>query len=85
MIIACISLALLTVVGTTRAQADCCGFDLLAAPFVAAGAIAEGAAEVSAEIVTAPFTAFSCGNCGITLCDTYFPKVAFAPCGCGEY
>jgi hypothetical protein len=35
--------------------------------------------------VTAPFTAFSCGNCGITLCDTYFPKVAFAPCGCGEY
>ena len=44
LIIACLSIALLMVVGVTRAQADCCGFDLLAAPFVAAGAIVVGAA-----------------------------------------
>ncbi len=83
--IACLSLALLMVVGVTTAQADCCGFDLLAAPFVAAGAIVGGAAVVSAAIVTAPFTALSCDHCGISLCDTcYYPKVAFAPCGCGQ-
>ena len=86
LIIACLGLALLMVVGATRAQADCCGFDLLAAPFVAAGAVVEGAAVGSAAIVTAPFAALSCGSCGISLCDTcYSPKVAFAPCGCSQH
>ena len=84
--IACLSLALLMVVGTTTAQADCCGYDVLAAPFVAAGAVVEGAVVASAAIVAAPFTALSCNSCGISLCDTcFYPKVAFAPCGCGQY
>ena len=80
LMIACLSIALLMVVGVTRAQADsCCGLDLLAAPFVAAGAIVEGAAVVSAAIVTAPFTALSCGNCGLGFCDTCNPGLAFYP------
>jgi len=70
LMIGCLSLALLMMVGVTRAQADsCCGLDALAAPFVAAGTIVEGAAVVSAAIVTAPFAAFSCGNCGFSLCN----------------
>ncbi len=76
LIIACLSIALLMVVGVTRAQADCCGFDLLAAPFVAAGAIVVGAAAIAA----APFTAFSCGNCGIAYCNPCNnPPVTYVP------
>ena len=84
--IACLALALFMVVGTTSAEAQCCGLDVLAAPFVAAGTIVAGAAVVSAAIVTAPFTALSCNSCGISLCDScFYPRVAYAPCGCGQY
>ena len=68
--IACLALAFFIIGGTTRAEAQCCGLDILAGPFVAAGAIAYGAVAVSAAIVTAPFTALSCGSCGVNLCNT---------------
>ncbi|SPF45645.1 exported hypothetical protein [Syntrophobacter sp. SbD1] len=64
--------------GLFSAQADCscstcpCWGDVLAAPFVAAGAIVYGAVAVSAAVVTAPFAALSCGNCCASLCN---------PCG----
>jgi len=79
--IGCLSLAFLMIVGVTEAQADnCCGLDVLAAPFVAAGAIVWGAAAASAAIVTAPFTALGCGNCGISLCNPCSnPGVTYAP------
>ncbi len=80
LVIACLALALFMVVGTTRAEAQCCGLDVLAAPFVAAGAIVEGAVVVSAAIVTAPFNALSCGKCGIDLCNSCgFPWIAYYP------
>ena len=66
LLIACMALALLVLVAPTRAEAQCCGADVIAAPFVAAGAIVVGAVEVSAAIVTAPFTALSCGSCNLT-------------------
>ena len=78
LIIACLALALLMVVGTTRAEAQCCWGDTLAAPFVAAGAVVYGAVAVSAAVVAAPFTALSCGSCGVSLCSpcsvTYVPS-----------
>ncbi|SPF39059.1 exported hypothetical protein [Syntrophobacter sp. SbD1] len=71
LIITCLALAVLLLVApTTRAEAQCCGLDILAAPFVAAGAIVYGAVAVSAAVVTAPFTALSCGTCGVSLCNT---------------
>ena len=80
LVIGCLALALLMIVGTTTAQADsCCGLDVLAAPFVAAGAIVGGAVMVSAAIVTAPFTALSCGNCGLASCASCYPGFAFYP------
>jgi len=80
LIIACLALALFMVVGTTRAEADCCGLDALAAPFVAAGATVEGAALVSAAIVAAPFAAYSCDNCGISFCNSCgYPEIAYFP------
>ena len=82
LVIACLALAFLMVVGTTRAEAQCCGADVIAAPFVAAGAIVEGAAVVSAAIVTAPFAALSCGTCGVSPCNMCLPKVTFAPGNC---
>jgi hypothetical protein len=86
LIIACLALAALMIVGTTRAEAQCCGLDLLAAPFVAAGAIVEGAAVISYDIVTAPFYAFSCGTCGINFCNSCkSPKVGLAPGNYGQY
>ncbi len=65
LMIACLALACLMIVGTTRAEAQCCWGEWIAAPFVAAGTIAEGAVVASAAIVTAPFTALSCGTCGV--------------------
>jgi hypothetical protein len=86
LIIACLALASLMIVGTTRAEAQCCGLDMIAAPFVAAGAIVEGAAMVSYAVVTAPFTALSCGTCGVSLCNTCnSPKVSLAPGNYGQY
>ena len=86
LIIACLALAALMIVGTPRAEAQCCGLDLLAAPFVAAGYIVEGAAIVSYDVVTAPFYAFSCGTCGISLCNPCnSPKVGLATGNNGQY
>jgi hypothetical protein len=80
LVIACLVIASLLIDGTSRAEAQCCGLDVLAAPFVAAGAIAYGAVVVSAAVVTAPFTAFSCGNCGLTACNLC--NINFCnPCG----
>ena len=79
LIIACMALAFLMIVGTTRAEAQCCGLDYLAAPFVAAGYIVEGAVVVSAAIVTAPFTALSCGTCGVSLCNPCNSPVTYVP------
>jgi hypothetical protein len=82
LIITCLALAFLMIIGTTRAKAQCCWGDAIAAPFVAAGATVEGAVVVSAAVVTAPFTALSCGTCGISLCNPCSnPGVAFVP-GC---
>ena len=69
LIAASLSLALLMMVGPARAEAQCCFGNVIAAPFVAAGAIVVGAAEVTAAVVSAPFSAFSCGSCGISLCN----------------
>ena len=94
LIIMCLALAFLMIVGTTRAEAQCCWGDAIAAPFVAAGAIVVGAAEVSAAIVTAPFTALSCGSCGVSLCSPYCfsacnpcgsPPVSYVPGNYGRY
>ncbi len=80
LIIACLALSLLMVVGTTTAEAQCCWGDALAAPFVAAGAIVYGAVAVSAAIVAAPFTALSCGSCGVSLCNPCSaPPVTYVP------
>jgi len=77
LVIALIALASITMLGTTRAEAQCCYGDWLAAPFVAAGAIVGGAVMASAAIVSAPFTALSCGTCGVPSCNpcgvTYVP------------
>jgi hypothetical protein len=81
LVVACLAIAVLMIAGVTRVQAQsCCGLDVLAAPFVAAGAIVEGAVVASAAIVTAPFSALSCGTCGINLCNPCGPpKVSWAP------
>ena len=81
LVIACLAVALFMVVGATRAEAQCCGLDVLAAPFVAAGTIVEGAVLVSAAVVTAPINALSCGNCGISLCNPCsFPWAYYPHC-----
>ncbi len=86
LIIACLAVAALMIFGTTRAEAQCCGLDVLAAPFVAAGYIVEGAAVVSYAVVTAPFAAFSCGTCGISACNPCnTPRVGLAPGNYGQY
>jgi hypothetical protein len=79
--IACLGFAFLMIVGATRAQAEsCCYLDALAAPFVAAAAVVETTAVATAAVVTAPFTALSCGTCGVSLCNTCsYPKVAYVP------
>jgi len=77
--IACLALALFMIVGTTRAEAQCCWGDVIAAPFVAAGTVVYGAVVVSAAIVTAPFTALSCGSCGISLCNPCSSGVTYVP------
>jgi hypothetical protein len=77
LIIGCLVVASLMLVTPSRAEAQCCWGEYIAAPFVAAGAVVAGAAVVSAAIVTAPFTAFSCNTCGVSLCNpcgvTYTP------------
>jgi hypothetical protein len=75
------------IAGATGAQADpCCYLDAIAAPFVAAGAIVEGAVAASAAIVTAPFTALTCGACGVAPCNTCSsPKAALGPGDYGRY
>jgi hypothetical protein len=86
LIIACLAIASLMIVGTTTAEAQCCGLDILAAPFVAAGYVVEGAVMVSAAIVTAPFTALSCGTCGVNFCNVCNPpKVGLAPGNYGQF
>ncbi len=86
LIIACLALAFLMIVGTMTAEAQCCWGDVIAAPFVAAGAIVEGAVAVSAAVVTAPFTALSSGNCGIDLCNPCsHPKVSWVPGNYGQF
>ena len=45
LIIACLAVAALMIFGTTRAEAQCCGLDVLPA-FVAAGYTVKGAAVV---------------------------------------
>ncbi len=80
LIIACLVLASLMIVGTTTAQAECCWGNVIAAPFVAAGAVVEGAVMLSAAVVTAPFTALSCGNCGIALSNPCsHPWITYVP------
>ncbi len=91
LIIACLGLAFLMTVGTTSARADdsCCYLNVLAAPFVAAGAIVEGTVAVTAAVVTAPFTAFgTCGTCGTCFhfCNPCCPSgAAYAPGNNGRF
>ncbi len=85
LIITCLALAALVLVTpTTRAEAQCCGADWIAAPFVAAGAIVVGAAYVTAAVVTAPFTAFgccgTCSACNFNLCNACSFNLC-NPCG----
>jgi len=82
--IVCLVLAFLMIVGTTRAEAQCCSQccfgEVLAAPFVAAGYVVAGAVAVSAAVVTAPFAALSCGACGVSLCNPCSnPPVTYIP------
>src|SRR5208337_4233812 len=94
LLLACLALALVVLVAPTRAEAQCCWGDAIAAPFVAAGAIVEGAVVLSAAIVTAPFTALSCGSCGVNLCNPCgfsacnpcgSPPVSYVPGNYGRY
>ena len=93
LIIMSMALAVLVLLApTTRAEADCCWGEAIAAPFVAAGAVVVGAgavvvgaAEVTAAAVTAPFTALSCGcgtcsACNFNLCNACSFNLC-NPCG----
>lgn len=84
LIFASLALALLMTVAPARAEAQCCSNccfgEVLAAPFVAVGAVVVGAVAVTAAVVSAPFTALSCGNCGISLCNPCNVSLC-NPCG----
>ncbi len=80
LVIALVAFALLMTVATPRAEAQCCWTDWVAAPFAAAGAVVVGAAEVTAAVVSAPFSAFSCGTCGVSVCNPCAaPPVTYVP------
>ncbi len=84
--IVCLALAVLTIVGTMSAEAQCCRGDAVAAPPVTAGAVVEGAVVVSAAIVTAPFAGLSCGSCGFSACNPCgSPPVSDVPGDYGRY
>ena len=71
---------------TDTDNAQCCWGKVIAAPLAAAGAIVEGAVVVSAAIVKAPFTALSCGTCGLSLCNPCnSPKVGLEPGNYGQF
>ena len=86
LLLACLALGLVVLVAPTRAEAQCCWGDAIAAPFVAAGAIVEGTVVVSAAVVTAPFAALSCGSCGFSSCNPCgFAPVSYVPSNYGRY
>jgi hypothetical protein len=79
LIIACMSIALVMAVGVPGAQADCCFYNVVAAPFVAAGWVVATTATVTAAVVTAPFRA-CCGGCAVSFCNPCCsPGTALAP------
>ncbi len=87
LVIAFLAIAIVMTAAIPKADAQCCWTEWVAAPFVAAGAVVVGAGTVvvgavgaTAAVVSAPFTAFSCGTCGVTVCNPCAaPPVAYVP------